>query len=146
MGKQVIIIPEKQILTNRLLPPTTELLQEVMRDNYANFDRLLTLFDKQEIIIEWNYYKDGKSWLGKAQRKKKTVLWISVWENCFKLSFFFTEKTKYGIDTLPIDAVIKRDFSGQQAAGKLIPLILEIRNSSILNDIEQILKYRISCK
>lgn len=84
---------EKIILTDPQLPPTIELLQEVMGDNYANFDRILKTLAEQGVANEWTYYKDGKSWLGKAQRKKKTVLWLSVWEECFKLTFYFTEKT-----------------------------------------------------
>lgn len=140
------MIIEKQILNDPQMPPTAKLLQEVMRDNYINFNRLQSLFDKQGITTEWNYYKDGKSWLGKAILKKKTVLWISVWETCFKLSFFFTEKTKVGIDTLPIDQSIKKNFNDQRMAGKLISLILEIRDDSMFNDIERILEYKISCK
>lgn len=137
---------EQQVLTNPQLSPTPELLQKVMSDNYANFDAVMTLLIERGVISQWNYYKDGKSWLCKAQYKKKTVLWLSVWDDCFKLSIFFTEKTKEGIDTLDIDIAIKETFRLQKAAGKLIPLILDIRDCTLLSDIEQIVEYKMKCK
>lgn len=137
---------EQQMLNNPQLPPTPEYLKTVLGNNYVNFDYLFDLFNKQGIVSEWNYYKDGKSWLCKVIYKKKTVLWLSVWEDCFKLSFFFTEKTKSGVDDLEIDATIIRNFKQQSAIGKLIPLILEIRDSSMLYDVEKIIRYKISCR
>ena len=137
---------EQQVLTNPQLSPTPALLQEVLVGNYANFDAVMTLLAERGVVAQWNYYKDGKSWLCKAQHKKKTVLWLSVWADCFKLSFFFTEKTKGGIDTLEIDTAIKEAFRQQKAAGKLIPLILDIRDNTLLGNIEQIVGYRIKCK
>lgn len=136
----------KQIFNNPQLSPSLELLQKGLGDNYANFDAVMTMLGKRSVAFRWNYYKDGKSWLCKAQYKKKTVLWLSVWDDCFKLSFFFTEKTRGGIDNLEIDTAIKEEFRQQKAAGKLIPLILEIRNSTLLGDIEQILVYKMNCK
>lgn len=136
----------EQILVDTQLSPTLELLQKVMGDNYANFAAVMTLLRERGVISLWNYYKDGKSWLCKAQYKKKTVLWLSVWDDCFKLSFFFTEKTRGGIDTLEINTAIKDSFRLQKAAGKLIPLILDIRDRTLLSDIEQIVEYKIRCK
>lgn len=137
---------EKMILNNPQLPPTTELLTTVLNDNYVNFNHLLEVFDKHNIVPEWRYYNDGKSWLCKVQHKNKTVLWLSVWEECFKLSFFFTEKTKGGVEDLEIDTTIKELFKQQVTTGRLIPLILEIKDSSVLPDAEKILQYKIKCK
>ena len=137
---------EQQILTNPQLSPTPELLREVMGDNYANFDAVMTLLVERSVVAQWNYYKDGKSWLCKVQYKKKTVLWLSVWDDCFKLSFFFTEKTRGGIDDLEIGTTIKEAFRLQKAVGKLIPLILDVRDCTLLNDIEQIVEYKMRCK
>ena len=136
----------QQIFNNPELSPSPELLKEGLGDNYANFDTVMTMLDKYGVVSQWNYYKDGKSWLCKTQYKKKTVLWLSVWDDCFKLSFFFTEKTREGIDNLEIDTAIKEEFRQQKAAGKLIPLILEIRNNTLLSNVEQVVEYKMNCK
>ena len=137
---------EQQIFNNPQQPPSPELLQKELGDNYANFDAVMALLAKRGVVPQWNYYKDGKSWLCKGQYKKKTVLWLSVWDDCFKLSFFFTEKTKGGIDTLEIVTAIKEAFRQQKAIGKLIPLIIDVRDCTPLNDIEQIVEYKMRCK
>lgn len=136
----------QQILTNPKLSPTPELLQEALRDNYANLNAVMTMLAERGIVAQWNYYKDGKSWLCKVQYKKKTILWLSVWDDCFKLSFFFTEKTREGIATLEIDTVIKEEFRKQEPTGKLIPLIFEIRNNTPLDNFKQIVEYKMRCK
>lgn len=137
---------ERQILINPQLSPTPELLQEALGDNYVNFDAVITMLTERGVVAQWNYYKDGKSWLCKAQYKKKTILWLSVWNDCFKLSFFFTEKTKVDIESLEISPAIKERFNQQKAAGKLIPLIIDVRDCTLLSDIEQIVEYKMRCK
>ena len=137
---------EQQVLTNPQLPPTPALLQEALGDNFVNFNDVMKLLGNYDIISEWNYYKDGKSWLCKALYKKKTILWLSVWNDCFKLSFFFTEKTKVGIESLEISQAIKERFNQQKGAGKLIPLIIDVRDCTLLSDIEQIVEYKMRCK
>ena len=136
----------QQLLNDPQQPPTVAYLQTLLGENNANFNHLMEVFGKYGIQSEWNYYKDGKNWLCKVQYKKKTVLWLSVWEDCFKLSFFFTEKTRAGIELLEIDSGIKSYFAAQKATGKLIPLILEIRNDSMLDDVEKMIRYKMSCK
>ena len=121
-------------------------IEEALGDNFVNFNAVMTMLGNYDIISEWNYYKDGKSWLCKALYKKKTILWLSVWNDCFKLSFFFTEKTKIGIENLEIAQAIKERFNQQKAAGKLIPLIIDVRDCTLLSEIEQIVEYKMRCK
>ena len=137
---------EQKTLTNPQLSPTPELLQKMMGDNYVHFEAVMSMLAERGVVAQWNYYKDGKSWLCKAQYKKKTVLWLSVWDDCFKLSFYFTEKTRGGIDTLGIDSTIKEAFRLQKTMGKLIPLVLVVRDGTLLNDLKQIIEYKMRCK
>jgi acyl-CoA thioesterase len=53
------------------------------------------------IDIEWRYYKDGNAWQGKAAYRKKTVVWISLWENLVKAGFYFTQRPVPGCSTYP---------------------------------------------
>lgn len=136
----------KTILNDAGQEITQEVLQSVMGANYQNYISVEGILAGRQLSATWNFYKDGKSWLCKVQHKKKTVLWLSVWEDCFKLSFFFTEKTKEGIGELDIASQIKENFRKQEVAGKLIPLIIEVRGESVIVDVEKIIDYRIKCK
>lgn len=134
----------KQLLDNPHLTPDSTLLRAVMHDRYDHFEALCRLFERLGITWAWNYYKDGKNWLCKAQHKNKTVLWLSVWEDCFRLSFFFNQKTRAGVATLDIAPALRTAFETQTATGKLIPLLLDIRSEAELADAETLIIYKIS--
>ncbi|MDR0515524.1 MAG: DUF3788 domain-containing protein [Fibromonadaceae bacterium] len=87
----------------------------------------------QNFILEWNYYNDGKSWLGKILNKKKNLCWLSAWNTGFKLTFFFTEKTINGIQELEIDDEIKDMAKNNKPTGKLFPVIILISNKKRMN-------------
>jgi len=93
-------------------------------------------------IIEWSYYKDGKSWLGKILYKKKNICWLSVWSTGFKITFYFTNKTINGINELSISDEIKKQAIEAKPIGKLIPIIMRIGSKSLMNDRLKILDYK----
>ncbi len=43
---------------------------------------------------EWRYYRDGKSWLMKVTRKKKTIFWLSLAEGTFRTTFYFGDQAE----------------------------------------------------
>ena len=85
---------EKRLLSEQEIIPTEEVLKDVLGNGYRAFEELINAITTPELglIPEWNYYKDGKSWLCKVCYKKKTIFWLSVWDKFFKICFYFTEK------------------------------------------------------
>lgn len=136
----------KPILNDLQVEPTQEVLQNTMGENFANYLSLLEIVSKHGLTPEWHYYNDGKSWLCKMMYKKKNAFWLSVWADCFKTTFYFTEKDVENIAALPISASIKEEFFMQKPVGKLIPMIIAIKNSEPLEDIGIIIEYKQSKK
>ena len=138
-GKQLLRDPEQtpnEILFN-------EILSKQLFQTYQELQKIVSDFG---LLVEWRYYNDGKAWLCKITHKKKTIVWISLWESFFKSSFFFTEKNRSGIEGLDIDTTIKASFAGAKPIGKLIPLILDIESVSELEDFRKIVDYKLSLK
>jgi len=137
----------KQLLRNPEQIPNEELFEEILPkqllQTYKEIEKIIANFG---LFIEWRYYNDGKAWLCKITGKKKTIVWISLWENIIKSSFFFTEKNRTGIESLPIETKIKTVFSKEKSIGKLIPLILEIDNIVELDNFKRIIEYKLSLK
>lgn len=135
---------ETILLRDQQIPPTAEVLSESLGTVYSVYEALLKAITSADfnLVVEWNYYKDGKAWLCKVSFKKKTIFWLSVWDNHFKVSFYFTEKTKGEIETLDISDQIKKDFGQSKSIGKLIPLTLMIENEEQLPDLLKI----VACK
>ena len=84
---------ENLILTDPMVNPENDVLENALGKNYNRYKEFIDKINAQNLIVEWNYYNDGKSWLGKILNKKKNLCWLSVWNTGFKLTFYFTEKT-----------------------------------------------------
>lgn len=140
---EILLLRDSEII------PTEEVLENALgKKVFAVYEELTKIITgvEFELAPEWNYYKDGKAWLCKVVYKKKTVFWLSAWENQIKTSFYFTEKTRTGIFDLAIDQKIKQDFDDSKAVGKLCPLILCIETREQLEDLKEIIRYKKGLK
>ena len=137
---------EKQILTDPMIKPEGNVLENALGKNYKRFNEFIEIINTQNIVLEWNYYNDGKSWLGKLLYKKKNLCWLSIWNTGFKLTFFFTEKTIGGVQELEIDEEIKSMAKTSKPTGKLLPVIFLISNKNKMNDGVRVLEYKRGVK
>ncbi|TFH46666.1 MAG: DUF3788 family protein [Bacteroidia bacterium] len=139
---ETILLKDKQVF------PDDKILRETLGASFSAYEEMMkTITDLEySLIPQWNYYNDGKAWLCKAVFKKKTVLWLSVWDSYFKTAFYFTEKNSGGIEELDIDPQIKQTFKAARPTGKLIPLVLMISSNKHLPDLMKIIEYKKSLK
>ena len=129
--------------------PSDEVLQNALGDElYQVLSYFLESITNEEygLTVEWRFYNDGKAWLGKVQHKKKTDLWLSVWDGFFKTSFYFTEKYLEAIAALDISDSIKDEFAQAKPAGRLIAMIIDISNKEQLNDLFTVVRFKKSLK
>lgn len=75
--------------------PTNELLAKELGTSFLAYNKFLFRLEREFplLTLSFHFYTDTKSWLGKAEVKKKTVFWLSFWSGYFQLSFFFNQKT-----------------------------------------------------
>lgn len=134
-----------QLLKDPEVFPATEVLEKVLDKKYPVFKEFITTVESEEfkLIPNWLFYKDGKAWLCKITLKKKTVVWLSVWSDCFKVALYFTEKSGGGIPGLRIDDSIKEFYLNHKPIGKLKPIVVEVKLKSQLVDINTLIKYKI---
>jgi hypothetical protein len=140
--------PAKPVLTDQNVYPDEAILRRVLKEQYGMFEELMhRIISKPfELVPEWNYYKDGKSWLCKVMYKKKTVFWLSVWDACFKVTFYFTAKTETGINDLDIAHSIKTEFQAREAVGKLKPLTILFTPKTNMDDVLLLIRYKKGLK
>ena len=137
---------EKIILTDPMENPDNNVLEAALGKKYKIYQDFVNNISEMGLALEWNYYKDQKSWLCKILNKKKNIAWLSVWDTGFKLTFYFSEKTIEGVFELGIDNQIKKAAKEMKPVGKLRPLIIMIENSKIMNDAIEVLKYKMRLK
>ncbi len=135
---------EIQLLRDPEIFPTNEILKNILGDIYSTFESMMETIESPEFGLshEWNYYKDGKSWLCKVYVKKKTTFWLSVWEGYYKIAFYFTEKHLEGIAALDIDEKIKEDFCKTKSIGRLLPMLFNISNKEQLIDLLKVIDFK----
>lgn len=137
-----------QLLRIEEVTPTEKVLEEALgKDIFDVYLMLMQIIESGfQLEIQWRFYKDGKAWLCKVIDKKKTIFWLSIWDRFIKISFYFTEKTRWGIYDLQINNQIKDKFKKVEVIGKLIPLILDIEKEDELADLAEIIKYKKNLK
>lgn len=137
---------DTQLLRDKELYPTEEVLQKVLMDSIQAYNQLVTTIAELQAEMIWRYYNDGKAWLCKVQHKNKTIFWLSVWDGYFKTTFYFTEKNCQGIELLDIDQTIRNEFRNNKPIGKFLPLTLTIQNRNQLIDLLKIAEYKRGLK
>jgi len=126
--------------------PDDKVLAQALGKNYSVYKTFIEKLPDFGIETQWRYYNDGKAWLAKNIYKKKTVFWLSVWKGFFKVSMFFTEKTRTGIQELPISKNIKTSILNASAMGKLFPLVMDISSKTTLNNLYMLIDYKQNLK
>ena len=128
--------------------PSDRVLKDTLGDVYDVLESFLATITNEAYLLsfEWRYYNDGKAWLCKVQHKKKTILWLSVWEGFFKVSFFFTEKHLEAIAALDISEAIKTELASAKTVGRLIPMIFNINNANQLEELRTVVRFKKTLK
>ena len=136
---------ETQLLRDPEIFPSKEVLKDVLGNVYDVLEELETRLTQDDFALtfDWNYYRDGKSWLCKVCHKKKTVFWLSIWEGFFKTSFFFLGRHLEGIAALEMD---ENSFIMEKEWGKMMPLIFNICDKKQFPDLLKIVKYKKEAK
>ncbi len=123
--------------------PDLNVLSSILGPSYQAFEDLLDLFARNEMNYEWRYYKDGKAWLCKVQRKKKTIVWMSAWKGYMKATIYFPVRILGEVLELEINDALKEKIKNTENVGKSKPCTFEIREGNVLADFEKVMLFKI---
>ncbi|MDP8211418.1 MAG: DUF3788 family protein [Candidatus Stygibacter australis] len=130
------VFPDDEVLSKYL---------EVAKTAWDSFLESLQ-FDHPDFNTEWRYYKDGKSWLFKITKKKKTICWVSVGDKMFRTTFYFSDKAEDMLKSSKLKPEFIDQFMNGKRYGKIRGLTIEIRTpadlevTNILIEIKEKLK------
>jgi hypothetical protein len=108
------------------------------------FDYIRT--EHSDFVEEWRYYNDGKSWLMKVTRKSKTIFWLSILEDAFRITFYFTDKAAQAIESSPISNKLKMKFREGKPSGKLRGLTILFGDPRDVEDARALISVKLSLK
>jgi hypothetical protein len=133
-------------LTDKDIYPDESILKNVLGRSFNAYLGLLRLFEENNMVHEWRYYRDGKAWLCKVQSKKRTIVWMSAWKGYMRATIYFPERYIEDIYQLNISSETKNRIKNAKNVGKSKPCTFEIRNLKALKDLEQVMKLKIVAK
>jgi len=139
---------DKPLLNDEKEFPDEKVLSKYLGKTKTVWDEFINLISSEHptFALEWRYYKDGKSWLCKLTKKKKTICWISIRDKFFKVTFYFTEKNDHDVNKLEIDQDLKDTYAQNRNIGKLKPLTIEVKNEKALRSIQELIRYKNQLK
>jgi len=124
--------------------PDAAVLKGVLGTSYGAYEALLELYDAMGLEWEWKYYKDGKAWLCKVQRKKKTIVWMSAWEGYMQATIYIHDKDIEKLKSLGLRQEEKERIVSTKKVARSLPCMFEIRDREVLKDIEKVALFKIS--
>jgi len=94
------ITPNEELIFSRI-GDKSKLWKEIMEYLYAHY---------QDISEEWKFYNDGKCWMLRLNKQKKTLCWIGVLETTFRVGFWLGNKATPIIEKSDLPERIKDDY------------------------------------
>lgn len=112
---------EPLVLTDKDQFPSREVIATHVGKRMALWDALFEAIHAEHPDFEerWRYYSDGKSWLMNVSRKKKTVFWLAVIHNGFRITAYFTDKAAKAIQASALSEELKEQFANGKKYGAL---------------------------
>jgi hypothetical protein len=102
--------------------------------------------EHSDLAEEWRYYNDGKSWLMKVTRKSKTIFWLSIIKDAFRMTFYFTDKVEQAINGSHISKELKEQFKNSKVFGKIRGLTIIFHDKNDIEDAKALLAVKLSVR
>ena len=139
---------EKPILDNPEQFPTDDIIFSVIGSSKNLWKSIFDYIQNEhpDFIKEWRFYKDGKSWLMKVIRKKKTICWVSVIPDAFRMTFYFADKAEPMIMESAISDELKENFKGGKHYGKIRGLTIVFDNEKDIEYAKALMTIKLKLK
>ena len=148
---------EQQLLRDPNIEPTNEIITECLGLASSAYAKFITQLQDHDIELDWRYYNDGKSWLGKGlykwsttrgTPKEITAFWLSVWDGFFKVTIYMPEKYRTDALNLSLNGEVTEMIENAKQIGKLkfFPLIFDLRSDKLFNEIVILINFKKTLK
>ena len=138
---------EKPCLNDKNEHPDDKVLSRALGKAKSAWDSFMDFLDEScpSFTGEWRYYNDGKSWLYKVTKKKKTICWVAVFNGKFKTGFYFPERAEVLIKKSKLAKKYVDQFANNKY-GKTRGINVEIKKSADLKATKTLIEIKEQLK
>jgi hypothetical protein len=128
--------------------PSEDILFSIIGDKKLIWKKIMSYVNDnyKNITEEWRYYNDGKQWLFKMQQKKKTIFWIGILQDTFRITFYFGNKAETLIVNSSLPDNMKDDFVSGKRFGNIRAISIRISGTPDLENIYKLIDLKTKIK
>lgn len=124
--------------------PDEAVLRGVLGPGFGAYGTLIGALGERGYVHEWRYYRDGKAWLCKVQRKARTLAWMSAWRGYAKATVYLPERYLGGLAAIALSDDAKRSIDEAGNVGKSRPCMVDLRGYPDVVDLLGLMDYKAS--
>jgi Protein of unknown function (DUF3788) len=136
------------LLSDRQIRPTEDLIFSIIGDRKILWQKIMNYLSDnyKDAAGTWNYYNDGKQWLFKMVRKKKTIFWLGVLKDTFRVTFYFGDKAEPAIINSDLPKSVRDNFMAGKHYGKIRAISTKITGLSDVETITKLIDIKVKLK
>jgi hypothetical protein len=130
------------------IKPTDDYIFGILGDKQKLWKEIMSHMNQNYDGSEggWNYYNDGKRWLFKLIYKKKTVFWIGIFEDTFRITFYFADKAQPLINDSSLPDRIKDEFAASKKYGAVRAVSIIMKEKSDVDNVLELISIKVALK
>jgi hypothetical protein len=139
---------EPIVLTDKSVVPGEEQVFAIIGDKRLLWKKIMDyLYAKHSgISEEWKYYNDGKSWLFRSVQKRKTIFWIGVLKDSFRVTFWFGNKAEPILEQSDLPESIKSDFRNAKRYNVLRSVSVQMNDQQDADNVIKLIELKMKIK
>jgi hypothetical protein len=139
---------EKILLDDKSVYPTDDHIFSLIGERKAYWQMIMNHIasEYKDSQGSWNFYNDGKRWLFKMTRKKKTIFWAGLIDDTFRITFYLGNKAEPVIESSELSMAIKEEFRTAKRYGLIRPVSFLIRDGSDVSNVLKMIEIKSKLK
>ncbi|MBU0474786.1 MAG: DUF3788 domain-containing protein [Bacteroidetes bacterium] len=136
---------DQVILSDETQFPTEEIIFSHIGKTKKHWDSIFNYIHAEypQFSELWQYYNDGKGWLLKVTKKSKTIFWLSIIPNSFRITFYFGDKAESEIMKSAISEAFKNQFKEGKRYGKIRGLTLLMNEAQNVEFVKELISIKL---
>ncbi len=138
---------ENIVLTDRFTTPTDELIFPIIGDKKILWQKIISyLHDNHTDIAEvWRFYDDGKCWLFRTLKKKKTIFWVGILDGTFRVSFYLSDKAVPLIAQSDLPEKVKNEYANTKG-NKFRSITIKMTDAEDVENVIKLIEIKLKLK
>lgn len=139
---------ENFAFSDKNVKPSEELIFSKIGDKKILWQKIMKYLadNYKDASGTWNYYNDGKQWLFKMVIKKKTIFWLAVTDDAFRITFYFGDKAEPDLIASNLPQKVKDDFLSGKHYGKIRGITTKVTSLADVDTVTKLADIKIKLK